>query len=290
VSEELRDLERAVAAGGGAPERLKLARALERLGRGDEARDVLIPARADVDVRRELGRFPWSCHATQGVFDVEPIRTKPVVKWSKPIRFSPNDVLAHPLATVAVHYHVHGSHSCALDAETGELLWDAGHGALAIVKDVVFLRTRHGVAGCDLWTGEALHETELPGGSLVWFAGPRLLAARSHDGRTLAFLIGDDPRLPPSPGEFQEGSNYAGGRAARDVVYAPVIAARSAHPATFAEPGTPVLVALGPGQRERWRLITAEDPSSPIYDVAPLPRRLYCAAGRNTVFCLEAPP
>jgi hypothetical protein len=287
VSEELRDLERAVAAGGGAPERLKLARALERLGRTEEARGVLIPARADADVRRELGRFPWSCHATQRVFDVEPIRMKPVVKWSKPIRFHPNGVLAHPLATVAVRHDIQGPHSCALDAETGELLWDAGHGALAIVKDVVFLRTRHGAAAFDLWTGETLHETELPARSRVWFEGPRLLAARSRDGRTVAFSIGDDPRQAPSRVELQESDLHEEGAlfetecAARDVVYQ--------CPEIDQEGGGPALVARQ-GDVELWRLFDADLPNAPIYDFAALPRRLTCAAGRNTVFCLEAPP
>jgi hypothetical protein len=267
---------------------LKLAGALERLGRSDEARETLIPARADADVRRELGRFPWSCHATQRAFDVEPIRTKPVVKWSKPIRFSPNVVLAHPMATVAVRYHVHGSQSCALDADTGELLWDVGHGALAIVKDVVFLHTRYGAAAFDLWTGEMLHETELPAGSLVWFDSPRLLAARSRDGRTVAFRIGEDPRRAPSPVESQRDldeertllRDLDEGRAARDVAY------------SLPEPGAGgfAVLARGPAGVELWRLLDAEVPSSPIYDIAPLPRRLSCAAGRNTVFCLEAPP
>jgi hypothetical protein len=286
VTEELRDLERAVAAGGGAAERLKLARALERLGRSDEAREALIPARADAEVRRELGRFPWSCPATQRVFDVEPIRTKPVARWSKPIRFSPNVVLAHPMATVAVRHDTHGPHSCALDAETGELLWDAGHAALAIVKDVVFVRTRHGAAGLDLWTGETLHETELLAGSLVWFDSPRLLAARSRDDRTFAFLIGDDPRRAPSPQEFHTNVNELRallGEAecsARDVAY------------SLAEPGAGGLAlrARGSDGGELWRLLDSELPSSPVYGMVPLPRRLSCAAGRNTVFCLEAPP
>jgi hypothetical protein len=395
VSEELRDLERAVVAGGGAQERLKLARALERLGRSDEAREVLVPARADVDVRRELGRFPAWTHpeadaGATNYIDVEPIRTKPVVKWSKPIPFSPDAVLANELAVVATNREK----SCALDPETGEILWDTGQPAVATVGDVVFARSRAGVVGIDISTGAVLHETELAPqsgfavdssgllcvrernriadfsiedprvapslrreavmdrldgvphecllstdrvvlviggqflidrGALTLVARIRGFASRRLDHSAFAFSLGNDTAcLDPDTGrEVWRGEMPLGSVAALtpSLVIARWAAAlvflrrqdgTRAHPdlATWItrvaiardvlyawNPGEPdgddyELEAHAVGGPELWRLPqpSTELPSIPIYGMAAAPRRLYCAAGRNTVFCLEAPP
>jgi hypothetical protein len=56
--DELKALERALAASEGVADRLALARALERAGRADDALDVLLPARGDAGVRSEIGRWP----------------------------------------------------------------------------------------------------------------------------------------------------------------------------------------------------------------------------------------
>jgi hypothetical protein len=193
VSEELRDLERA-AAGGGALERLALAGALERLGRGDEAREALVPARADPDVRRELARFPaWThAHADAGAsnfLDVEPIRTKPRVRWSRPVRGTPQTLVASAAVVIASV-----GRSVALDAETGATLWDSEEHVLALAADVALTRARRSVVARDSWTGALLHEVEVPKGALVDADARGITALVENE--VLAFAF-DDARRPP---------------------------------------------------------------------------------------------
>lgn len=56
--EELRGLERELAATGTLEARLRIAAALSRAGRGDEAVRALLVASAEPAVRRELLRWP----------------------------------------------------------------------------------------------------------------------------------------------------------------------------------------------------------------------------------------
>lgn len=84
--DELRSLERELAASGSVAARLAYARALERLDRRDEAQDVLAPGREDASVRRELGRFPAWSRAEAGPSgsrwtDVRPLSRQPRVRW-----------------------------------------------------------------------------------------------------------------------------------------------------------------------------------------------------------------
>jgi hypothetical protein len=196
VTEELRDLERAVATGGGAAERLRLASALERSGRKDDALAVLVPAREDAEVRRAIGRFPAWTHpdgdaGASGAVDLEPIRERPRVKWTREVGFRPRDMAANA-ATVFVYA---GS---AIDAETGQEVWNAGSSlswAFALVCDVLLGETPQTFEALDSWTGRKLHETPNPGGCFN-FDEHGIVACAAKEDRVLSYAF-DDPRSPP---------------------------------------------------------------------------------------------
>jgi hypothetical protein len=73
--EELRALERSVHEGGGPQARIRHADALERVGRIDEALDVLLAGREDADVRARIGRLPLTSFAS--------FEGPPRVVWTK---------------------------------------------------------------------------------------------------------------------------------------------------------------------------------------------------------------
>jgi hypothetical protein len=82
---ELRKLERELAATGAPETRVRLARELERLGRRDDAFDVLKPGIADAAVRAEIIRFPAWTHpdgdaGRSACVDVAPIRRQPELR------------------------------------------------------------------------------------------------------------------------------------------------------------------------------------------------------------------
>src|SRR4051812_19247944 len=125
---ELRELARDSSPAG----RLKHARALERLGRRDEALVVLVGGREDAAVRRALGEYPAWTHehgaegATRSV-DVAPLRTQPRVRWKRRGSLDPHrterlalNFLAGPFVVVA---SVAGDRTAILDVDTGAELW-----------------------------------------------------------------------------------------------------------------------------------------------------------------------
>lgn len=176
--DELKALERAVTAGGGPEARLRYARALERVGRRDDALDALIPGRESVDVRREIVRFPAAradlseAASSVAVADLAPLERAPHVAWTR--RFEEDldgslydeehDALrrfvTHPLV---VGFHSEGASFRVIDATTGEDRWqsdpaenpdDASELLIAftatdaLIFDGTELRVR------ELWTGE----------------------------------------------------------------------------------------------------------------------------------------
>ena len=82
---ERRELERTVAAGGGAGARLRLAAALERVGERSRALEVLLPELRDPEVRKAIARLPaWTESLGTGntrFADVRPLRRTPRVRW-----------------------------------------------------------------------------------------------------------------------------------------------------------------------------------------------------------------
>jgi hypothetical protein len=199
VSEELRELERAVAERGGAAERLRLASALERMGRRDDALAVLVPAREDADVRRAIGRFPAWTHphadaGESGAADVEPIRVKPRIKWKAAAPNVGSSLVATAFAVLAAG--TSPPRRKVFDAETGDLLCEAASPALGLVGDLVLELGRMGLEAYDLWTGEPVWEVEeLPRQPVLAFDRCGVVAVTAED-RVVTFETGD-PRISP---------------------------------------------------------------------------------------------
>lgn len=167
----LRALERAVAAGGSPADRLALARALERCGRGDEVLEVLWPAAADPAVRAELARRPawthqpWN-HSSSRYLDVAPLDGPPRVAWwaplpggdsHEPCSQQSNDLFASPLGIVV---HRRGTVEL-LDPSTGESRWEYevdldSHFQVSLSNECLILDTQTQVLGLALLDGTVL--------------------------------------------------------------------------------------------------------------------------------------
>jgi hypothetical protein len=210
--DDLRELQRAATDGGPAA-RLRLGRALERLGRRDEALAALLPAREDAEARLALARFPaWthedgSAGRTRAV-DVAPIRREPKSRFNvRPRDGRPaRALLAGPLGIVWVDREG----TIIIDDETGAKRWSCPEEAAAIAGDVLLLiEGRRALVGRDLWTGERLHETPIDGFfSRRGLAGSLFVGVRTQEADVLAL---DDPRRAPSrreplpiPGGFMD--------------------------------------------------------------------------------------
>jgi hypothetical protein len=133
----LRDLERDVARDGSPSARLALANELTRLGRGEDAYEVLMPARSDAEVRRLLARTPCWTHKAGDAgrtrsLDVRPV-TRPHVRWRRQVFSDPGieersfrnepHLLSSPLGIVVGESGTSNVHG--LDPETGEPVWTA---------------------------------------------------------------------------------------------------------------------------------------------------------------------
>ncbi len=88
IDDQLRELERALRASRAPADRLRLADALARAGRDDDALATLRIGADDPEVRMALARFPaWSDRGPWAAMtiDARPIRTAPVVRWRVPL-------------------------------------------------------------------------------------------------------------------------------------------------------------------------------------------------------------
>jgi hypothetical protein len=195
--EEIRVLERDATPAG----RLKLARALERLGRSDEALDALLQAREDRSVRAEIARYPAWTHegANQGntfSIDAASVLGELRLVWTHRGTLDPRR--AEPLAlqflatpAVAV-FSIARGRAAVHDIETGEVMWPFEHGddlrnsRAAIAGSLLLLRTEEGVVGRDLYTGEVRWRLpgkawEVRGGLILFDEGRELVAFEVRD-------------------------------------------------------------------------------------------------------------
>ncbi len=222
MDQDLRSLERA-AADGDAPACVAWARALERLGRRDAARDAYLAA-LDRDpgataAREALSALPaWT--GTQGDagragrLDVEPLRAAPARVWHAPPRapsqpglrrFSEPYLLGGWPAVIALHPAP--ARVEASDPRDGRLLWSADGWAdrtsSHVREDVVVLRGSARTTVRDLRTGEAL--LELPAGAVAaasgWAPGLDLRASTPANLWRLDALDWPAPRTAPDPGQ-----------------------------------------------------------------------------------------
>jgi hypothetical protein len=224
--ESARKLARAVAGGGAAAERVRLALELERAGRRDEAYETLLPGLEEPIVRREIARFPAWAHdrataGRTGCLDVAPITCAPRVKWTRPVsKMMPSvagmtRLLASPLGIVCAQ----NDGFVVLGAETGRLRWerrwsqpqrfdDELNGGvpngpdvnwipqLAISGESLLCWNAGTLTSYDLWTGETFYEYNVGRGDLALLSDRLLIFGLN--GRNVAAWEISDPRKPPS--------------------------------------------------------------------------------------------
>lgn len=164
MDDDLRALERELAASGALEARLRLAAALTRAGRGDDAVRALLPASADAAVRRELARCPSSgtAHRDGTRWHPGPLPVRPRVRWSQTARTSAgsDELLASPQAILWARGA--SEQSIVFDPDTGR--------PQAWLDDVVEASLRgtrallrgdaHGLRLVDLATHERLDQVE----------------------------------------------------------------------------------------------------------------------------------
>ncbi|MBX3469624.1 MAG: hypothetical protein KF878_22360 [Planctomycetes bacterium] len=224
VDDELRSLQRDVDAIGTPAARLRLATALERSGQHSSADvlRVLLPARDDVEVRARIGRLSptwisaeFSSHAAHFV-DVEPLRTRPRVRWIQrrdpaTALFPRHMLLASPLGIVCTGTSTETLQ--VLDPDSGALRWESAWPTLyhprpgdpggytrrqpELARSTLAMWEPPDFVCRDLWTGCELHRTTLGAQFVqVRVAGGRLLAWGEDE---LVSLRYPDPRQPPEP-------------------------------------------------------------------------------------------
>lgn len=191
--EDLRALERAVEAGGGPADRLRLAAALERLGRGWEALEALLPGRDDALVRERLGEFPCATRERQEWLGAPPPRVGVRVLWTRSGDRDQRLLAASPLGVVL------GSGQerrlLVLDPDSGSVRWScpweqAGPASSPagrlrpgdwpeVVGHVLLCCEPPALIGRDLWSGQVLWRTSLP--------APRPWGLAAGEGRLLGW-------------------------------------------------------------------------------------------------------
>ncbi len=195
--EEIRALERDATPAG----RLKVARALERLGRRDEALDALIPAREDRAVRAEIARYPAWTHEGGNEGNTFSVDVAPVLDQPRPIWTHEGTLDAGRLESLALQFlatpgvavfSIARGRAAVHDMETGEVLWQFEHGddlrssRAAISGSLLLLWTEEGVVARDLSTGDVRWRLpgkawEVRGGLLLFEEGRELVAFEVRD-------------------------------------------------------------------------------------------------------------
>jgi hypothetical protein len=173
--EELRGLERELAATGTLEARLRIAAALSRAGRGDEAVRALLVASAEPAVRRELLRWPsWGTPHGDGTrYHPGPLPVRPRLRWSQTVRTSAGSgtLVASPLAIVWARGPT--EQSIVFDPDTGRGLWWLDDASTASLRGTrVLLRGEgHGLRLVDVASRERLDQVEaVPDGPEAWKA------------------------------------------------------------------------------------------------------------------------
>lgn len=235
---ELRALEREVAALDSVATRVRLALALERSGRADEAWDVLRPVREDALARPHAAREPAWAHpdggeSGGGFIDARPLARAPRVSWVAPVPLAlrPGFVLANAFAIVVGG---HGGYAL-LEPRSGRVrLSVPGGEALALAGDRLVAREGGEDVARDLVTGRPVPGRVALPRSLEPLAPPLVargpgIEVRSGRPGELVLVAADSPRsLGRGDGAvaiardtvyFGGEGTIAGARASRETVF-----------------------------------------------------------------------
>jgi hypothetical protein len=214
--DDLRALERALD-GLDVEGRIRYAHALDRGGRRDDALDALLPARSDPRARSEIAKFPAWDTSTRGsdgasFLDARPIRRNPRLSWvvddpRRGLEGLPLGLTVPHALTPLVFVSSWARHSTALDAATGETLWEreAWDTTSCLVRGEHLLTLGwEGLEVRDTWTGELVARHARPSGrGSLHILGKRLVV--DGRGETIVYDL-TDPLQPPrelwrAPGE-----------------------------------------------------------------------------------------
>ncbi len=191
----LRALERDVAVEGAAPvTRLAYARALERVGRGDEALAALLPAIDDAAVRRRIATYsawthPGACAGRTRFVDVLPLEREPRVAWRLEAPFGSMVAAASELGIVL---SLLNGRLLVVDARTGEVRRvhrraPGTDGTPVILRDdTVLLGRGRALVARDIWTGKRRLELALDAEPWALCAAERRIFVGAGD-QVLAF-------------------------------------------------------------------------------------------------------
>jgi hypothetical protein len=243
--DDLRALERAVHARGLVDDRLRLAAALERAGREDEALRVLSPVKDEPQARARIAaqRASWAFRGFY-VFDVPLLARAPVARWTTgPLMDEPTHVLAGPLGAALVGVEAprsgegperHRTH--LLDIDTGSLHATLPGNGRMYAGDVILIEAPDGgVEARDLRTADV--RWACPGTGRCLGTRDGLLQWSERRADTVWLREGADLRPP-----LDERRRVAGGTGD-----APIVRVEAA--------GDLLLLTLGWGPRQRWSLL-----------------------------------
>lgn len=224
TDELLRGLERSAATDPTA--RVPYARALQRAGRHDDARAVLLAALDSAEARSEVAAFPCWSHpggdaGWTNFLDATGIGARPTRMWSRELDdsfagapFPAPALLASPLGLVCSSGPPENQ-MVVVEPATGAVHFGIRNArGLLLARDTLVVGRPDRLDGLDLWTGEARFRLPFPGGTPVWGAWssgrlavmgsdgihafgfedhrvePEPLWSRSHDGRAPILLAG----------------------------------------------------------------------------------------------------
>jgi outer membrane protein assembly factor BamB len=185
ADEVVRRLVRA-ARGGDATDALRLARALSRSGRQEEALEALLAGPDDPTVRAEVATFAaWTVPEANGgrtsFLDAPPIEGPPTIAWRKPLAGLLPNLLASPRYVVASQeFFVETGVIAGFDAQSGRKRFSAkvGGNRVSLVDEVVLTGDSSKVIALDARTGRRKFEVGVQGTRLPIEGGVAIISKK----------------------------------------------------------------------------------------------------------------
>jgi hypothetical protein len=196
--DELRALERRVINEGTADDLLRLAGALERLGRRDEAATALLPIRDHPEARSRVAAHSccWE-HRTNSSRDVPLLMERPPVLWSCAPKGCNTRLRATLLGAAFDHdTESDGQWTQVLDIVSGASRLQLPPDLEECVGDVAVCSSPDGISAFDIWTGEELWSAGIRAswratreGVIAWLGSDVVVLLGIHRNRTV-FALG----------------------------------------------------------------------------------------------------